>query len=361
MSIESIFVFTTFAWTAAALRFDPGNNERLNEMQQFIFTKRPIAPSMKWRREMQEIVQGPDLPVNDQKSFVTHLFNCSCSHVEGGCAKGNGTIVTSILSINKPGRKFEDYVTHLRSLISRLPHTPIVAFVERGFEEQVIGAHPKGNLARTLCVVGLTAKELPQYSFLKEYAKAFLNMANQGTILVPEMTLPVYDVVQHSKVDMVERVALQNPFHSESFAWLDGGLHPPMNFLLPHDGDIDILQCGDRVCVGFNRDFHTINNAKREEFVQNKTKVAHDCNNCGNGATWTGSRNAVLKFSKAYRYMIDQYLREGVMDDDQGPLLQLLLIKDDAIQDCRCKGYEFCTGFMLGHHKGDRARHFQWA
>lgn len=322
-----------------------------------------IRPHIKWHSELQELIEGPDIPVNDWKSFVSEPFpNCSCSHVEGGCARGNSTIVTSVLSINKPHRTFEDYVKQLGSLLAKIPHTPVVAFVERGYEEHVIRSHPQGTFASTLCVVGLTANELPQRSFLKQYARALLNMPNRkGKLFEPEMTLPLYDIVQHSKIDLVQRAVLQNPFQSDRFAWLDGGLHPPMDTYFPNDGHIDILQCGDRVCAGFNHDFNTwLSAEQRAQFANNKYKIAWHCNNCGNGATWTGSRNAILRYSETYRQLIDQYLREGIMDDDQGPMLHLLLTKDDVIQDCRCKGYKFCTGFMLGHHKSANATHFQW-
>ena len=77
----------------------------------------------------------------------------SCSRAPGGCASGPSTIVTSILSLNTPRRSFEDYVKHLGFLLARLPDTPVVAFVQRGYEERVARAHPHGS--RTLAVFSI--------------------------------------------------------------------------------------------------------------------------------------------------------------------------------------------------------------
>merc|ERR1712187_524466 len=111
---------------------------------------------------------------------------------------------------------------------------------------------------------------------------------------------------------------------------------------------------GEKVCIGFN---HPVR-CKLDEWKswlggtsgRAKLRTMLDCWNCQNGATFTGNTDAMLRYVEAANKTLTEYHTQKVVDCDQGIQMQLFM-NTGTVQDVECKGFKFCSGFMLGAWK----------
>lgn len=306
-----------------------------------------------------KVLKGPDpsRTVELKEFMETDLSKCSCNQAPGGCRKADNTLVSAIVSIHKPGRSFDNYVLHFKELLQRYPETAFVGYVQKGYGEQVKNAHPNGPDADTLCLIEVELEDLPLQALLKDWAKAMVKMwFKMHKFLVPETVHPEYDVITNSKVMLTARAAKYNPFNSTRFGWIDGGLHPPMDKHLPTDGNIDLLTCESKVCIGFNYNTTCVKKdweKWKEDSGKAKIDLSFNCNNCENGSVFSGTRSAILALVEPHYELIVKYLSEHAVDDDQGVMQTLFLQRPDLLKDTGCKGWEYCAPFMLGKFKSE--------
>lgn len=218
-----------------------------------------------------------------------------------------------------------------------------------------------------MCLIPLRIEDTPEYQYKPDYEAAFKRMRRKHWFTLgifnsifkmhPEFYSATYDMIQHAKAPLVARAAQHNVFGSKAFAWLDGGLHTPMDKWIPPQNLLNIKTCTDgKVCYGFNKDLKKQKPHQLQKFGANKDACAFTGNNYGAGAVITGNAKAWKKFQRDYSDMVRDYLEEKIMDDDQGIMLHMYTKNcldpnsgaECVIEDVRCKGYERCPGWALG-------------
>ncbi|MDD4931341.1 MAG: WlaTC/HtrL family glycosyltransferase [Candidatus Colwellbacteria bacterium] len=134
--------------------------------------------------------------------------------------------------------------------------------------------------------------------------------ANQKDPLCPEVKRPEYNIVVNSKVDLVYRVAMENPFTTDFFLWMDAGyghgtLNIPKGFkFYPEsfmkEGKVSILCLKDVSLI--SPDYKT--------FYEEHIDVV-------NGGFFCCDRESIVRYKEIYYYVVEDSLDKGITDDDQ--------------------------------------------
>lgn len=126
-----------------------------------------------------------------------------------------------------------------------------------------------------------------------------------GATTCPELTIPEYNIVVNSKVDLMKRASDENPFGSNYFVWIDAGYG---------HGKIDIPErwtppLTDKIGVLCLRDPETIPEDYELFFKQHVDIV--------NGGFFCCSKNNIQEYYNLYYSVIETSLNKGITDDDQ--------------------------------------------
>lgn len=133
---------------------------------------------------------------------------------------------------------------------------------------------------------------------------------NQKDPLCPEVTCPDYNIVVNSKVELVYRTAMDNPFNTDFFIWMDAGYGHgklniprgfkfyPENFM--NEGKVSILCLKDVNKI--SHDYKT--------FYEDHIDVV-------NGGFFCADLNTIEKYKTLYYYVVADSLGKDITDDDQ--------------------------------------------
>ncbi|CAL1535272.1 unnamed protein product [Lymnaea stagnalis] len=180
----------------------------------------------------------------------------------------------------------------------------------------------RGREGRTHVVVtDLTT--LPYYKY-RDRMSEIMNSAEykQDNELVDkhlcESYVPEYDILQLSKLYFMNRVIAENPFHTSYFIWLDGGyghgldIYPPDGVWIPkglfeHSNQVTFLERDPGVEL-FRSDLHRLH----------KMSI-----NIVPGGFFAGGIDALGALYEMQKQQLDEWMKSGVVDDDQTMYMQL--------------------------------------
>lgn len=134
------------------------------------------------------------------------------------------TIVTSLYNIqreNLDGRGWDSYLEWFARTLS--VNTPMVVFVDQELQDFVIES--RNGLPTKVVVSGL--EDTHYYSHKKEMDSILESEAYRSRITGPnriECNSSLYNIIQYSKFDWVEKAAAMDPFGTDNFLWLDAGI-----------------------------------------------------------------------------------------------------------------------------------------
>lgn len=123
----------------------------------------------------------------------------------------------------------------------------------------------------------------------------------------PEVTVPEYNIVVNSKVDLVYRATLDNVFGSSHFIWMDAGyghgkVDVPKNFY-PQNLLTDKIEL---LCL---RDPSIIDDDYKTFFDHHIDVI--------NGGIWSCNIDNIKEYRDIYYNVIDEYINADITDDDQ--------------------------------------------
>lgn len=154
----------------------------------------------------------------------------------------------------------------------------------------------------------------------------------------PQADLTHYNAMMFTKMFMVNDTAIVNPFKSEYFFWIDGGLSStvPIGYFT-HDKVLDNLdihiknQEGKAVFLTYPYTPHTeVHGFEKEAFaefcgVENTDKVAR-------GGFWGGSKEGIHKLNERYYTYLHDSLKNGLMGADENIFTILSYRHPDLIE-----------------------------
>lgn len=138
----------------------------------------------------------------------------------------NITFVTALYNIQREekgdGRKWMDYLEWFKNTL-KMP-LKMVIYIPQELVSFVEEHRPK-EYATKIVVQELEAipyaKYEPAIAAILQNPEYRLKMKNPDRV---ECRLPYYNIIQYSKFKWLEEVAMLNPFSSDYFFWIDGGI-----------------------------------------------------------------------------------------------------------------------------------------
>lgn len=144
-----------------------------------------------------------------------------------GLQKSELTVVTGLWNIGRPGRSFEEYLTHFRKILE----TDIPMFIHIPKEYEYVVWEKRSPHNTYVKIFELSdIKELygPFWNKTQEIRtnQDWLNLTGPGGWLKdsPQAVLEWYNPIVMSKYSMLHNVTVWNPFESKYFIWLDAGI-----------------------------------------------------------------------------------------------------------------------------------------
>lgn len=134
------------------------------------------------------------------------------------------TIVTSLYNIqreNLDGRDWNSYLEWFAKTLS--VNTPMIVFVDQELEDFVVNS--RNGLPTKVVVSRL--EDTHYYSYKDAMESILQSDAYRSRITGPnriECISTLYNIIQYSKFDWVEKAAEINPFNTDNFLWLDAGI-----------------------------------------------------------------------------------------------------------------------------------------
>jgi len=225
------------------------------------------------------------------------------------------TIVTAIFDIGRGSwndiykRSIRQYMYYL-SFILKLDCN-ICIFVEEKFIDFVrecrIGMETKTK------IITLDMSSLLMNNYKRKIIDIMSNYeyrSNQKDPLCPEVKRPEYNIVVNSKVDLVHRVATDNPFGTDFFLWIDAGyghgtLDIPKGFkFYPESfmkkGKVSILCLKDVSLIS----------SDYKKFYEEHIDIV-------NGGFFCCDRESIERYKMLYYYVVEDSMDKGITDDDQ--------------------------------------------
>ena len=171
--------------------------------------------------------------------IIITFFSCNpkelCSYEHTSLYKTEQpsyTIVTAFFNIDRNNwntyeRSVDAYLENAKRMLSLDDY--MVIYIEPEYID-FINKHREKYAHKTV-VIPLNIQDLPYYKY-KDQIQTIMESSEFKNGLadryVPEVTKPLYDVVIWSKIPLVTRTVIENPFNTTHFIWLDFGVHKHM-------------------------------------------------------------------------------------------------------------------------------------
>jgi protein YibB len=228
------------------------------------------------------------------------------------------TIVTALYDIgrgqwnNQFKRTHEEYLTYFNNILSF--DSKLVIYVDEKDFEYVLSARKKIDPDLNNTVINIKKfSELEAYKkfYIKceevMYSPSFLQKRPESH--TPEMNSPEYNIINFNKVSFLEESILNNKFNSEYFMWIDAGFYHhnfpkqycfskypnPEKIKLLDDGKIHFLSLSDKI--------------KLSSYLDARVSIA--------GSMFAAKIEPLMVFKKLCFETIEEFLNEGVINDDQ--------------------------------------------
>lgn len=139
------------------------------------------------------------------------------------------TIITALFDINR--EKYQNQELALKSIKDYLPwfkktlqlNCPMVIFTEENLKSFVLENRP--NDYKTEIIIQ-KLEEIPYYKYKDHINEILKSEEYKAKIQHPdriECNLAEYSIIQYSKFEWLNEIAINNPFSTEFFFWMDAG------------------------------------------------------------------------------------------------------------------------------------------
>lgn len=228
------------------------------------------------------------------------------------------TIVTCLLDINRGewsniySRRIQLYFTYLYEVLKLDNYFYI--YIDDKYKETLydILSMKTDEEYKKVKVIPIKIEDLIMYA-RKDKITSIMNDSEYKKDLkdpvCPEVSVPEYNIVVNSKVDLVYKASLENPFNTEFFLWLDAGYGHGKLSLQGKWTPRNILENKDKVniiCLEHPDNFP----AEFEEFFRQHVDVVI-------GGAFGGGKEVLEKYHKEYYSVLDEALENKITDDDQ--------------------------------------------
>lgn len=255
------------------------------------------------------------------------------------------TIVTSLIDINRESwnncfkRDFNLYLFYMYRMLNMDCYYYI--FIDSKREKQLrreIIEKFKFNIYK-IKIVPIKIEDLIMYKYKDRISQIMRDKSRlekaSGDKDCPEFNIPDYNIVVNSKVDLVYRASLDNPFNTTHFIWLDGGYgHGKVD--VPRNWNPTALLT-DKVCV--------VCRMKVEDICDDRIEFFNKHLDVMIGGVFSVSSKNIEKYRELFYKEVERCMNIGITDDDQYTVALVLKNNPDLFKVYNNKnwycGYEF--------------------
>ncbi|CAH1779121.1 unnamed protein product [Owenia fusiformis] len=239
---------------------------------------------------------------------------CSC-----GCCQRKGKSVTIVTALFDIGRKrwpsykrtYQDYLNFAQNVL-KLDVNLVFYVEEKG--RYFVEKHRQGKEHKTEVVL-TDWKNFTFYNYLSEMetimgSKEF--KSNHQQLNNPEGFSPLYNFLMSAKFFIMYETTLRNTFHSDYFFWMDAGYgHGNSDIFPPED-------CPWAPCNILNDTISYIRLGPTDVYKPNINRLYKMAvPPVINGGFFGGSKKVIQNFYKLYKDVLEDWLKNGRIDDDQ--------------------------------------------
>ncbi|XP_046582056.1 uncharacterized protein LOC124289476 isoform X2 [Haliotis rubra] len=236
----------------------------------------------------------------------------------------NFTVVTGMIDIgrgswSKQSRSYNNYLLHM-SQVLRLDVNMVIYIEEKG--RPFVEWMRRGREGSTT-ILPIQLPDLPYYKYKSRMKQIMVSDEFQrgNELLVQgdhvEATNPDYDIVQLSKIDLVNEAMRLNPFNNSYFFWLDGGYGHGKEGIFPRD---NIWKPHRLTQVP-----HKLTFLVRDDIeLWSKVKDLYKKNiNIMVGGVFGGGVEVLSLYHTLHSRLMKEWMASNIVDDDQTANMQL--------------------------------------
>ena len=234
----------------------------------------------------------------------------------------NYTIVSGLWNINRNDRNFEDhYIPRFKEFLQI--DANLILFLPKNLEHIVWEVRDRKNtFVKIFELEDLKNLYAPHWDKTQELRTDpdWINITGENGWLVnsPQATSQWYNPMQHSKIFMLHDSTIYNPFNTDYFYWMDGGLTNtvPTSHLVDNSCMDYIVNHTDRflfLCYPYaaNDEIHGFKYDAMNKFAG--AKVKHVCR----GGLFGGRKEQISETNAVYYKLLEDTLNAGYMGADE--------------------------------------------
>ena len=223
------------------------------------------------------------------------------------------TIVTALLDINRDSWKhnmknFETYLNNLKNITKLncnfyifvdIKHLNITKYIRNSLNCKIVPIVINESFAfRYYSKI----KNIMNSDFFKTYIK------HVGNINSPQYNIPEYVVLLNSKVDLLYKACLDNPFNSDYFVWINAGFSNNDYNKIPTQWSPLCVQHPEHICISNWESVDKLNTSHLGLFKDQHTVLTT--------SLFGGSSNNIKKLHNVYYKTLGEQLDKNIVSVD---------------------------------------------
>lgn len=260
------------------------------------------------------------------------------------CGSNDVTFVTGLFDIGRKSwgkytRPISHYLDSLQSLIDK--ELPMYVFCDARHSNRLKIRNPSQTRLEPIGLEDLSLfREISRIeSAIERNKEAWPRRARKNN---PEVVSGQYILVTNSKLDLVDRACKDDHFGTSRFCWIDAGIMGAKRIWTP------ILRpwTGQIIDTDPNKVLWT----QRVPIPESASK--HEIHEMLNNGIWggmfIGGKKASMQAAVLVRELLEEYLDEGIIDDDEGTTIALSMRHPDLVHlQMVSKSWEDCLRSLL--------------
>lgn len=241
--------------------------------------------------------------------------------------KNNISFVTGIWDLNRdqanPGwnRSFDHYKNHFSQLLNELKDFNLIVFIEKSLEDFVWKHRdPSNTRIYYISKTEFSGNFFPFFEKIQNIRQD-PEWYNQAGWLKnsTQASLEYYNPMVMSKMFLLHNAKCYNPFDSDYFYWIDGGITNTMSLGYFHNSTVidNLIKLSSKflfVCFPYNTnsEIHGFNIEGMKKYCNN-TQV----NRVARGGFFGGHKNSISNANNLYYELLQNSLNEGYMGTEE--------------------------------------------
>ena len=286
-------------------------------------------------------------------SYNEYYINCDTNKTTYNVTITSGLLLIDETAINGTSpdkKKSHDYKNTITKLLT-YTYQPLILFISNNIEhtsmfDNIISIRTQTKYPPTI-IISINIKDTEYYPYIKQKLLQF----NSTNYFDNELQLTKCSV-WNEKIVFLHNTALRNPFNSQYFFWLDGGIlryHHNCEFFktFPMKTRLPVLN-NNKLAFGVRKNF-TCDIYKQKYLDYRKRAVT---------GTYAGTRIAVLNAYNSYKTTLNEFFnsKHGIMSHQDS---SVICDDQEVMSFSSCNNPELFSTIYETHNNGGCGHYYQ--